>query len=961
MRRNLITLVVALSGVVPAVAQAPSADWRTVETRHFRVHYTAAAEAWALSAAAHLESIRERVAAEVGYDPPEVTDVLVTDPVAQANGMAFPLLGSPRMVLWTNPPGPDSVIGFYSDWTELLILHEDTHLVHLLRPSRNPTQVLAEHLLPLGPIPLRAPRWVIEGYATMVEGKLTASGRPNSDLRAAILRQRARAGELPSYRELSSDSRSWLGMSMAYLAGSAYLEWLVERTGPESLKHLWARMTARSDRGFDAAFEGVFGEPPAKLYDRFTAELTWRAMEAERRLAPAEREGELWQDLRWSTGEPVVSPDGKQLAIVLRGRDEPSRLVVWSTAPDEDAEKKWRERVETMLAKDPLDVAPVRARPLAREPLHELVTRNDAEPFTPRFLLDGTAILFERFEPDREGFLHPDLFRWHPSTGEVERLTRFADAREADPSPDGGWAVAVRNRNGFSQLVRVELTTGAVSEITRPSVDVVYAQPRVSPDGTRIVFVRHQGGAWKAVVRELASGRELEMPTGDGASVAYPAWGANGETVFASVGQAGFIDVVALAADGSGAGERLTATIGAALAPASSPDGSTLYFLGLQAGGLDLRTVKLGESPSGRGPRIVLAPELAPAVRPAPPLPVIEAAAAAPAGPGRRYGFGRQELTFLLGGSVSPSSRAAELGVRAGDVVGRLDTLALGSIADEAGPRGGTLAGAWRGWPVAVSVQLFTATESPSQQAREVPGLGRRLDAQRRGVALESTWERRWRAGVLELGGDAYVGRVEPADGASLGQRVGSVSARMTETPSRGLWRFPASLDARFDAGRTGEDSWRRMSGGLEVGVLRKGTGLTLSWRRASVRDAASDLDRLQLGGVSSSILPDAVLAGRILVAPLPAGTLIGEEYEGQKASLLVGGLPLFFGRHRMWDRDRGRGGWLRLAGLEWDLASGPVPLVRLPGVHVTVGVAYILDQPLENVTTGWIGLTWWP
>ena len=90
----------------------------------------------------------------------------------------------------------------------------------------------------------------------------------------------------------------------------------------------------------------MFGERPAKLYDRFTAELTWRALEAERRLGPAEREGELWQDLRWTTGEPVVSPDGQQLAIVLRGRDEPSRLVVWSTAPDEEAEKKWRERVE---------------------------------------------------------------------------------------------------------------------------------------------------------------------------------------------------------------------------------------------------------------------------------------------------------------------------------------------------------------------------------------------------------------------------------------------------------------------------------------------------------------------------------------------------------------------------------------------------------------------------------------
>ncbi|MDD5564823.1 MAG: hypothetical protein PHQ91_14000, partial [Thermoanaerobaculaceae bacterium] len=267
-----LLVVLACLAAAPALAQGPSAEWRTVTTPHFRVHYTAPAEAWARDAAARLEAIRSRVIAEVGYAAPQIVDVIVSDPTAQANGMALPLFGAPRMVLWTSPPGPASVIGTYDDWIELLALHEDTHLEHLLRPSRNPLQRLVEALLPLGPIATRAPRWVHEGYATLVEGKLTGSGRPNGDLRAAILRQRARAGTLPTYAQLANDSKSWMGMSMAYLAGSAYLEWLVERTGPDSLKHLWARMTARTDRSFDAAFAGVSGRAPARLDDRFTAE-----------------------------------------------------------------------------------------------------------------------------------------------------------------------------------------------------------------------------------------------------------------------------------------------------------------------------------------------------------------------------------------------------------------------------------------------------------------------------------------------------------------------------------------------------------------------------------------------------------------------------------------------------------------------------------------------------------------
>jgi hypothetical protein len=332
-----------------AAAQGPSADWRTLATPHFRVHYPASSEAWTRRAAARLESIRERVAAEVGYAPPEVVDVLVSDPVADPNGMAYPILGWPRLVLWTSPPGPESDLGHYGDWSELLIAHEEAHLAHLLRPSRNPLRRALARLAPFGPIPITAPRWVVEGYATVVEGRLTGAGRPHGDVRAAILRRWAQAGKLPAYPRLASDRGSWRGMSMAYLLGSAYLEWLEERAGPGSLRKLWARMTARSPRSFDDAFRGVFGEAPADLYDRFRAELIWRAIEAERRLAGASREGALWQDLSWTVGAPAVSPDGQRLVIELDRKDRPSRLVVWPTAPDEEGEKKRQEKIKELL------------------------------------------------------------------------------------------------------------------------------------------------------------------------------------------------------------------------------------------------------------------------------------------------------------------------------------------------------------------------------------------------------------------------------------------------------------------------------------------------------------------------------------------------------------------------------------------------------------------------------------
>ncbi|HXU47396.1 MAG TPA: hypothetical protein VN783_17860, partial [Thermoanaerobaculia bacterium] len=292
MRRRPLAALLAVAIAVPAflavagpaAAQGPAARWRTAETPHFRVHYPLASEAWALRAAGKLEAIRAAVVSVVGYEPPQTVDVFVGDPVAEANGLALPFLGTPRLVLWTSSPPASSVIGHYRDWIELLSLHEETHLVHLLRPSRNPARRALGRLLPFGPLALSSPRWVSEGYATLVEGRLSGAGRPNGDLRAAILRRWALAGKLPGYERLASDSDGYLGSSMAYLAGSAYLEWLEERAGPESLKRLWARMSAREVRSFDSSFEGVFGGSPRDLWDRYRAELSARSLDFERRL-----------------------------------------------------------------------------------------------------------------------------------------------------------------------------------------------------------------------------------------------------------------------------------------------------------------------------------------------------------------------------------------------------------------------------------------------------------------------------------------------------------------------------------------------------------------------------------------------------------------------------------------------------------------------------------------------------
>jgi WD40-like Beta Propeller Repeat len=981
-RRAALLVLVAVAAfalAAPAAAQGPDAAWRTLTTPHFRIHYPAPAEAWSRRLAARLEALRARVVAEVGYAPPAVVDVIVSDPVARPNGAAFALLGAPRMVLWTSPPGADSPLGLYRDWPELLAVHEETHLAHLLRPSRNPLRRALAALVPMGPIALAAPRWLVEGYATLIEGRLTGAGRPNGDLRAAVLRRKAEAGRLPTYRALDSDRADWLGPSMAYLAGSAFLEWLIDRAGEDALRHLWARMTARDRRSFDDAFAGVFGRPPAELYGRFTAELTARAMTVEADLRPALRDGEVWEELKGGTGAPAVSPDGGRLAVVVRPPKRPAELVVWSTAVDQDEVRRRRERAAALLARDPEDVPAVDSGPPPHRRLATLATAHGAAPTSPRWLPGGDALIFVRFEPDTGGFLHPDLFRWRLQVsaagsggrgGAVERLTQGADLRSPDPAPDGSWAAAVRNRDGFSQLVRVDLADGAVTPFTAPSLEVVYDAPRVSPDGRRLAYLRHQGGRWQLVVRELTDApsddgaAEVELPVPPAATVASPAWGADGR-LYAVLGEGGFLDVFAFAplpGGGWAPPRRVSRTRGAALDPAPTPDGRALFFLSLEAAGLDLRWLDLGAE--GAADADLAAPPiaLAPAVRPPPPLaPPPPAAGPLPAE--RSYGLGRPEPQPLLGFRAAPSARTWEAGVRLGDPVGRFDLLAVGG--GGGGLTGGAVAAVWRGSPLAVGIHLFAARERPSEQPTAVPGLGDALDADRRGAELRAEWQRQAPAGGSWLAAGGYLGDLAPAaDPAAprLAQRWVFLSAAQRGELARGRWRLAVDAEASWTAGATGGAGWRRAVGRLDLVAGRDRRDLRLRWRRGVLAGSPHPLDRFQLGGVAADALPTSLLAGRFLSPPLAAGSETGDRVEEQRLAADLADWPApFVARYRLWSDGGDRPRWLRVAGLEWRRELGPMPLLRLPALAVTVGAARVFDERRGDRTAGWAAIVWRP
>ena len=946
----VLALVACALAVAPVRAQPPtrpSADWRTLETEHFVVHHPAEMTEWTGLMARRLEAIHAAVNAAVGFEPERRTVVLVDDPNGQSNGVSF----GPVLYLYPTPPDPGATIGENGGWGEILAVHEYVHTAHVTRPSRNPRDRFLYGLIPfpVHPIAARAPRWVLEGYATHLEGRLTGSGRPHGVWRPTVLRQWALEGRLPPYAALDRRDGYWEG-AMAYLVGSAYLEWLVERSGEASLRDLWARMTARQRRSFDEAFAGVFGGPPAELYGEFTVDVTAKALAARAGIeAAGVVAGERFQRLDGLADDPAASPDGTLLAITLESRDQPSRVVVWSTAPDTAAARRDEERRRRVQAADPQDVPAVDWRPRPREPLATLGPVGGRGHRAPRFLPDGERLLVVRSEGLGDGRSRPDLFEWTWRTGAMRRITHGASIRSADPTPDGRGAIATRCENGICDLVRVDLATGRVERLAGGSPAAPFQRPRVSPDGRSAAAGVQRGDAWRIAIVDLATGAVRDVGPDDGASRFDPAWLPGGDAIVAVSGAGGVFDLERIHVE-TGDARPLTRVVGAAVSP-ETDSGGGVWFLAFLSRGHDVH--RLGTA-TPLAPITALDPSLAPAA------PIARSAAVrlepGSLPPSDAYCHCPRDWTLLPRGALASEGHAAGLTLATADPVGRWTGTLDGQLGKDGAWRGVAASAAWRRFRPVVSATAFAARHAPSEQDAVRPA---GLDADYAGAALEIAWTRDLlsRVGRIAAGGSA--GRLE-IDGGPEGSRglvYAEADYRMLATPGR--WRLTGSVALDGAAGTTAGDSWTRATVGAALGVGTTLARLRLSTTYGRAGGDAPVWETFAVGGVVSPLADPALLSQRVPLPAVPVGYLIGERIGTVRIDARGrGGLTPFW-----WAGTAGEelGDWKRVAGVEWVLDREGIPYLGVPATRLEAGIARVLDEPLRKETRGWLSLSFRP
>jgi len=955
-RRLLLTAALAaLALATPLHAQStrPWLEWRSIRTEHFDVHYPTELEAWTRDVVSRLESVQSVVAATVGSAPTRRVTVVVDDPAGEANGSAYSFLRTPYILLYPTPPEARSSLGHNRSFVEQLLVHEFVHIAHLTRPSRNPFTRFLSFVDPRGVGPLTdAPRWVKEGYATYVEGRLTGSGRPHGVVRAAVLRQWAIEGRLPSYGQMSADGGAYQAAGMAYLAGSAFLEWLAERRGDESLGLLWRRMSARQGRSFDEAFAGIYGGSPREMYGFFTVDVTAHALEARRRLTEAGLvRGDTVQRLAWSTGDPAISPDGQHVALTLRGSTPAfTRVVVWRTAEPaaDSAEEAARRR---LLQRDPQDVPAVRVHPRPRAALATL-RPDDGLPYEgPRFLPGSDALLVIRAAPIGGGATRQDLFEWSWRRNTVRRVTRGAGVRAADPAPDGRRAVAVRCRAGFCGLVMVDLRTGVLTPLAEGGVDVVFDRPRFAPDGARVAAAMQQAGRWKLVVIDTAGGPPRIVHDDARGSAYDPVWTADGAALVA-VSEAGGIANLARVDVRTGESTPLTRVTGAAVAPEVDRRTGDVWFLSLHAGGLDLH--RIHPDSVHPGPLVSLPAALAPAVpRVAETVPDTLPRGPVPAASG--YGLGPRWTRVLPLGSVHADGGSAGFIVYNADPVGRLALAAQGAWGDRGMERGGSLATVWRGMRPTLAAEAFYLSHDPSRLAAYDRTV---RDAIYAGGAV--TARNAWSAGrrVQEWRLGASAGRLALADGDDGGRVFGFGRYYATDGRRVGAGYSTGVLSVSGAAGQTVGERWGRGMVTTAFGAGWGALGLRAEATLGRVSGGAPQWERWTVGGPAPLLVDEAVLGQRVPMPALRWGALEGEDLLTYRLSTTVGFFtPYFWGG----TTDPAFERWLRVAGVELLTTVPAFRAAGSPGIRMLAGVAYGLDGGYDTDVMAYLGVGYVP
>ena len=505
MNKITLALLATLSSTVISSFFSPQVKaedlLQTIETEHARIHFHKDYQAFAQQVASKFEPIYADVSGRVGFEQNDKLDFLIGDDFHQANGYALPLTAGKIVKIFSSSPRSEEALGSYNDWLDLVISHELTHKIHMSAPSRSWRSALDSNLLDSDIFNFtRYPRWITEGYATVIETEYTEQGRVNSDYIKAMLQQWATEGQLPSYDTLNGDS-SYEGNRMAYNQGSAFLFWLQTNYGQEKLQQLWKRSTAKKYRNFDSAFTGLFLEDPRTLYKKFVVEQTVSAKQTQ---LLTNNTGSVWQHNSFKVISSEPSPQQNKLLQLEVDDKGYTTLSTFSLTKNNKAKDEFIEDNAKLIEADKFDVADSMPEVFNREAESVIKPAKKSQWRQARWLDDNHALLLQSQLQDNQelGF---ELVKVELATGKVEKITQSLRLHDFTLTPDKKSVIATSHFAGFNQLIKVSLADGSYQSLDSKRLNQPMDNLTLSPDGETLALMAIHEKQWQIHFYQLTS------------------------------------------------------------------------------------------------------------------------------------------------------------------------------------------------------------------------------------------------------------------------------------------------------------------------------------------------------------------------------------------------------------------------------------------------------------------------
>lgn len=508
---------------------APNADWHTIRTAHFLVHFTPPLESAARHAAAAAETAFAQLSREL--TPPRVPiDLVIADNVDVTNGYATPFPTN-RIVIYANPPVNDPALRFTDDPNAMVVTHELTHIFHLDR-SRG-IWSLGQHIFGRAPYLFPdsySPGWLTEGLAVYFESKLTGAGRVLGSDHRMIARAFGAEHRFPSIDRISRADAFFPYGESPYVFGSLFVDYLARTRGD----HLRAFVESQSSQliplWLNRPAREAFGISFTRAWQQWSDSVTRTAGDP---VLPMPG----WRYLTVGGGIASYPRWADDTAITFTGTTGRESLGAYSVTLDGTADR---------------------------------VDRRNSE--SPTLVLPDGERLFTQLEFTDPYHIRSDLFARRGRS--TVRLTRDARLTTPDVRADGR-LVAVQTLPATSRLVTLASDGTGLQPLTQGTIDVQWAEPRWSPDGSLVAAVRWQRGGTSEIVVLDTTGRILQRISPAHAIQATPSWAPDGKHLYFTSDRTGVTNVYS-APVGPGrtdSVEVLTAATTGMFYPEVSPDG----------------------------------------------------------------------------------------------------------------------------------------------------------------------------------------------------------------------------------------------------------------------------------------------------------------------------------------------------------------------------------------------------